>query len=122
MKQIYANENYTVEQFNTVRFSISYNGDVVCKYDMTKESIKMMTEDLIEFMIEDKLIKRKEQNDIKMKVKASATMFMEIQKAKLKEEETIRKEKEKERERERLERLAKYGEDDVREMFFGIEI
>ena len=112
MKQIYSNSNYTVEQFNTTRFSINYNGDVVCKYDMTKDAIKIMVEDLVEFMVEDKLIKRKEQNNIKTVVKTSATMFMETQIAKLKEEEKIRKEKEKEREKEKQKMLIRNMETD----------
>ena len=87
MTQIYNTEkHYTVEQFNRIRMSINYDGEVICKYDMTKDAVKMLVEDLVEFMVEDKLIKRKEQNEVKAQVKASVTMFAEVQNAKLAEE------------------------------------
>lgn len=123
MTTIYAtNKHYTIEQFNAIRLSINYDGEVVCKYDLTDEAVRMMVEDFVEFMVEDKLIKRNTRNDLKSEVNAVVLQFVQKQTYELKEKARVRAEKELERAKEYAEWTAVHGETEFVEKYFGFVI
>lgn len=67
--------NYTVNYVSATRLMVQYEGELVCKYDRTKEGIAELLADLIDFIIEDKIIKRKDEAITKANIKNAILAF-----------------------------------------------
>lgn len=67
--------NYTVNYVSTTRVRILYEGEQVCKYDRTNDGIKELLADLIDFLVEDKIIKRKDESATKANIKNAILAF-----------------------------------------------
>lgn len=68
MRIIYRNAQYTVNKLNSERNCILYDGELVCKYDNTTDGIRIMTGDLVEFLIEDRLCETAERKALKSEI------------------------------------------------------
>lgn len=67
--------NYSVNYVSATRVKIQYEGEQVCKYDRTTDGIKELLADLIDFLVEDKIIKRKDEDATKATIKNAILAF-----------------------------------------------
>lgn len=66
---------YSVNYVSATRIKVQYEGEQVCKYDRTTDGINELLGDLIEFLMEDKIIKRKDEELVKMRIQSAIVNF-----------------------------------------------
>ena len=78
MRVIYRNAQYTINVLNKERNCILYNNELVCKYDNTYDGIRLMTSDLIEFLIEDNLSTKANSKQLRTEIQKIVKQFNEV--------------------------------------------
>lgn len=67
--------DYTVNYVSAGRVAVLFDGGLVCKYNRTKDGLAELLADLIDFLVEDKIIKRKDEKATRTRVLTAITTF-----------------------------------------------
>lgn len=68
LKELYTIGGYSIKDLSETRLVVLYDKEMVCKYDKTKEGIKELIDDLVDFIIKDKIIKRTDEKIQKLAI------------------------------------------------------
>lgn len=80
MEKIFNLGDYTVKNLTKDRLCVVYANEedsyMVCKYNKTEEDVKIMIADFIDWLIADKITKRKNEKEIAEKMLEAIKPFM----------------------------------------------